>query len=146
MKYRADKSLRELCDLISQEVNNIDGVMKSKQNQYTTVKSQLGALQRKGAGNLAVRSLAEVAKKEQFVNGSEYLSTLAVAVPKMQKLDWLNQYETLCQMIVPRSSQIIAEDEEYCLFTVTMFTRVVDEFTQKAREKRFVKGERLMVF
>ena len=138
MKYRADKSLRELCDLISQEVTNIDNVMKSKQAQYTAVKSQLGALQRKGTGNLAVKSLADIVHKDQFVQGSEFLTTLAVAVPKASKLDWLNVYETLTQMVVPRSSQLIAEDDEYCLFTVTVFTRVIDEFTQKSREKRYV--------
>jgi V-type H+-transporting ATPase subunit C len=33
-------------------------------------------------GNLSQRSLVEVVKKEQLVEGSEYLETLLVAVPK----------------------------------------------------------------
>lgn len=47
MKYRTDKTLRELCDTISQEVGNIDTLMKQKLQQYTQVKTQLGAMQRK---------------------------------------------------------------------------------------------------
>jgi hypothetical protein len=34
------------------------------------------------SGNLAVRNVAEFAKKEYFVLDSEYLETLVVAVPK----------------------------------------------------------------
>ena len=39
-------------------------------------------------------------------------------------------------MVVPRSSKKIAEDNEYGLFTVTVFHKVVDEYKGKAREKR----------
>lgn len=41
-------------------------------------------------------------------------------------------------MVVPRSSVKIAEDDEFGLFSVTLFQRVVDEFSQKAREERFI--------
>jgi V-type H+-transporting ATPase subunit C len=34
------------------------------------------------SGNLAVRNVADVVKKEHFVLDSEYLETLVVAVPK----------------------------------------------------------------
>lgn len=36
-----------------------------------------------GRGNLSVRSLADVVKKDDFVRDSEYLETLLVAVPKL---------------------------------------------------------------
>jgi V-type H+-transporting ATPase subunit C len=52
--------------------------------------------------------------------------------------DWLDQYEKLAQMVVPRSSTKIAEDDEFALFNVTLFQRVLDEFTTKAREKKFI--------
>ncbi|KAJ3412956.1 hypothetical protein HDV05_008671 [Chytridiales sp. JEL 0842] len=89
-------------------------------------------------GNLAVRSLYDVVKKEYFVLDSEYLQTVLVAVPKNFEKEWLETYETLTQMVVPRSSQAIAEDEEYKLFTVTLFQRVLEEYTHKAREKKFI--------
>ncbi|KAJ3202814.1 hypothetical protein HDU67_000260 [Dinochytrium kinnereticum] len=138
MKYRADKSLKELTDIISQEVTSIDSLMKTKMQTYTSVKTQLAGMQRKQGGNLSVRSLNGLVKKEHFILDSEYLTTVLVAVPKSSENDWLNSYETLTQMVVPRSSQKITEDDEYILFNVTLFFRVVEEFTLKAREKRFI--------
>ncbi|KAI9098076.1 ATPase, V1 complex, subunit C [Phlyctochytrium arcticum] len=137
MKYRTDRSLRELSDMILQEVNQIDTLMKNKMQAYTTVKGALQGIQRKQTGNLAVRSLNDIVKKDQLVLDSEYLTTLIVAVPKSSINEWIAKYETLTQMVVPRSSQKIAEDSEYALFTVTLFQRIVDEFTHKAREQRF---------
>lgn len=52
--------------------------------------------------------------------------------------EWVDQYETITDMVVPRSTVKIAEDDEYALFTVTLFQRIVDEFTAKAREKKFI--------
>ncbi|KAJ3234711.1 Vacuolar ATP synthase subunit C [Chytriomyces hyalinus] len=138
MKYRTDKSLRELTDLITQEINSIDTLMKTKMQSYSTVKTSLAGMQRKQTGNLSVRSVNDVVKKEYFVLDSEYLITVLVAVPKVLEKEWLNSYESLTQMVVPRSAQRIAEDDEYCLFAVTLFQRVVDEFTQKAREHKFI--------
>ncbi|KAJ3248103.1 Vacuolar ATP synthase subunit C [Chytriomyces hyalinus] len=138
MKYRTDKSLRELTDLITQEINSIDTLMKTKMQSYSTVKTSLAGMQRKQTGNLSVRSVNDVVKKQYFVLDSEYLITVLVAVPKSLEKDWLNSYESLTQMVVPRSAQRIAEDDEYSLFAVTLFQRVVDEFTQKARENKFI--------
>lgn len=41
-------------------------------------------------------------------------------------------------MIVPRSSQFITQDNEYGLFTVSLFKKVVEEFKHHAREKKFI--------
>ena len=41
-------------------------------------------------------------------------------------------------MIVPRSSQMITQDSEYGLFTVTLFKKVIEEFKLHAREKKFI--------
>lgn len=41
-------------------------------------------------------------------------------------------------MIVPRSTQLITQDSEYGLFTVTLFKKVIDEFKLHAREKKFI--------
>ncbi|KAJ3054411.1 hypothetical protein HK097_001882 [Rhizophlyctis rosea] len=137
MKYRIDRSLKELADIIMQEVSQIDALMKNKMTAYTQVKSQLQVFARKQSGNLAVRALADIVKKEHFVLDSEFLTTLLVAVPKNSMTDWINNYETLTQMVVPRSSLKIAEDDEYGLFTVTLFQRIVDEFSGKCRENKF---------
>jgi V-type H+-transporting ATPase subunit C len=82
MKYRSDKTLKELVDSIQNEVTSIDTLMKNKLQQYGVTKSNLLGLQRKANGNLSIKSLNDVVKKEHFVLDSEYLVTLLVAVPK----------------------------------------------------------------
>jgi len=137
MKYRTDKSLREICDIIVQDVNSIDSLMKSRMTKYNLIKSQLTSLQRKQNGNLSVKSLVDIVKKEHFVY-SEYLTTLIVAVPKNLVKEWYASYETLCQMVVPRSSELIAQDEEFSLFNVTLFKKVVEDFKNACRERKFL--------
>lgn len=41
-------------------------------------------------------------------------------------------------MIVPRSSQFITQDNEYGLYTVSLFKKVIDEFKLHARERKFI--------
>ena len=60
----------------------MDTLLKTKTSNYTAAKSNLQSIQRKNAGNLAVKSLNEIVKKEHFVLDSEYMTTLLVAVPK----------------------------------------------------------------
>lgn len=50
-------------------------------------------------------------------------------------------YEKLTDMIVPRSTQMITSDGEFCLYTVTLFKKVADEFKLHAREKKFFVRE-----
>lgn len=52
--------------------------------------------------------------------------------------EWNTVYEKLTDMIVPRSSQLITQDAEYGLFTVTLFKKVIEEFKLHAREKKFI--------
>ncbi|KAI8137022.1 hypothetical protein BJV82DRAFT_636923 [Fennellomyces sp. T-0311] len=138
MKYRTDKSLQETTTMLTQEMSSMDNMIKTKMNAYTQNKNALVTLQRKQTGNLSVRNLNGIVKKQHCVLNSEYLATLFVAVPKSLYKQWHNSYETLVSMVVPRSSVKISEDEEYGLFSVTLFQRVVDEFTHKAREEKFI--------
>jgi len=95
-------------------------------------------MQRKKQGNLSVRSLADVVTKEDVIEDSEYMETLLVAVPKSSVKDWNSKYERLSTMVVPRSSKVVASDEDYTLFGVVVFKRVHDEFVQKCRENKFI--------
>lgn len=137
-KYRVEQDLPDLVASLEREVQSIDGVMKQKLQNYNVAKGQLQQLQRKKTGNLSVRSLADVVHKDDFVSSdSEFLETLLVAVPKNNVKEWLTKYERLTQLVVPRSSKKLSEDDEYALFNVTVFKKVKDEFVQKARENRF---------
>ncbi|XP_030345692.1 V-type proton ATPase subunit C 2 isoform X2 [Strigops habroptila] len=56
-------------------------------------------------------------------------------------VQWQKTYESLSDMVVPRSTKMIAEDAEGGLFTVTLFRKVMDDFKAKARENRFMVRE-----
>lgn len=62
-------------------------------------------------------------------------------VPKLLRSifnDWNTTYERLTDMVVPHSSQLITQDQDFGLFTVTLFKKVVEEFKLHSREKKFV--------
>lgn len=44
-------------------------------------------------------------------------------------------------MVVPGSSQLITQDQDFGLYNVTLFKKVVEEFKLHAREKKFVVRE-----
>ncbi|KAL5495657.1 VMA5 [Sanghuangporus weigelae] len=137
-RYSVQKSSKEIADVLNKEVTSIDNVMKAKLNNYNIAKGQLIQMQRKRTGNLSVRSLVEVVSKEDIIEDSEYMETVFVAVPKALVKDWNSKYERLSSMVVPRSSKLVASDDEYSLFAVIIFKRVRDEFAQKCRENKFI--------
>jgi V-type H+-transporting ATPase subunit C len=137
-KYPIKQSLRNIADIISKQVGQIDADLKTKSTAYNNLKGSLQSLEKKQTGSLLTRNLADLVKKEHFILDSEYLTTLLVIVPKQQFPEWNMNYEKLTDMIVPRSSQLITMDGEYGLYTVTLFKKVVEEFKLHAREKKFI--------
>ncbi|KAJ7706431.1 hypothetical protein B0H17DRAFT_1037176 [Mycena rosella] len=137
-RYGVQRGLREIVEALTKEMTSIDNAMKAKLANYNLVKGSLVQMQRKKTGNLSLRSLVDVVSKDDFIQDSEYLETLLVAVPKANVKDWNSKYERLSSMVVPRSSSSVASDEEYTLFSVVVFRRVHDEFVQKCRENKFI--------
>jgi V-type H+-transporting ATPase subunit C len=85
-----------------------------------------------------VKNVSDLLKKEDFVLGSEYLQTIVLAVPKLTRDEFLKNYERLTQMVVPRSAKALVEDDDYVLYAVVVFKRVIDEFNAKAREYKCI--------
>jgi V-type H+-transporting ATPase subunit C len=48
------------------------------------------------------------------------------------------KYETLTPNVVPRSAQKLAQDDEFGLYSVTLFRRDIAEFSHRCRELKFV--------
>ncbi|KAF6166335.1 hypothetical protein GIB67_015881 [Kingdonia uniflora] len=135
-KYPTMSPLREIVDTIHVQVAKIEDDLKVRVAEYNNVRSQLNAINRKQSGSLAVRDLSNLVKPEDVVI-SEHLVTLLAVVPKYSQKDWLSSYETLTTYVVPRSSKKLHEDNEYALYTVTLFVRVAENFKISAREKGF---------
>uniref|UniRef100_A0A7N2QZL6 V-type proton ATPase subunit C n=1 Tax=Quercus lobata TaxID=97700 RepID=A0A7N2QZL6_QUELO len=113
-----------------------DDLLKVRVAEYNNMRSQLNAINRKQSGSLAVRDLSNLVKPEDIIT-SEHLVTLLAIVPKYSQKDWLASYETLTSYVVPRSSKKLYEENEYALYTVTLFGCVADNFRTAARERGF---------
>lgn len=137
-KYPIKQSLKNLSDIISKQVSQIESDLKTKANAYNNLKSSLQSIEKKQTGSLVTRNVADLVKKDHFVMDSEYLVTLLVVVPLVDINNWNNKYEKLTDMIVPRSSQLIYQDNDHALVSVSLFHKVVDEFKTKARENKFL--------
>lgn len=137
VRYRAEKPLGELIENLQKEIQNIDNDVKAKFNQYNTVKTNLSALQRKQTGNLATKSLTPIVQPDVLIQDSEYLETHLIVVPSNARQDFLRTYETIAEMVVPRSALQIAQDDEFTLFAVTTFKKTSADFLHKCREQKW---------
>uniref|UniRef100_H2T8X0 V-type proton ATPase subunit C n=1 Tax=Takifugu rubripes TaxID=31033 RepID=H2T8X0_TAKRU len=137
-KYPIKQSLKNISEIISKQASQIDCDLKARASAYNNLKGNLQNLERKNAGSLLTRSLADIVKKEDFVLDSEYLITMLVVVPKTNYADWQKTYETLAEMVVPRSTKLLFEDNDSGLFSVTLFRKAIDDFRHQARENKFM--------
>ncbi|CAK7296634.1 V-type proton ATPase subunit C 2 isoform X1 [Vulpes vulpes] len=140
-KYPAKQPLVSVVDTLAKQLAQIETDLKSRTAAYNTLKTNLENLEKKSMGNLFTRTLSDIVSKEDFVLDSEYLITLLVIVPKPSYTQWQKTYESLSDMVVPRSTKLIAEDNEGGLFTVTLFRKVIEDFKTKAKENKFTVRE-----
>jgi len=139
-KYPSTQNLKLLTELIQSNVGKLDEELKTKSAEYTNVLHSLSAEERKAGGNLLLIDLSDIVKQQHVVE-SEYLETLFVAVPKYAMKQWLAAYEKLTEFVVPKSSELIEEDNDYSLFRVVLFKRIAEDFKNAAREKKFTVRE-----
>ena len=89
-------------------------------------------------GNLSTKSLASVVDPRNIVQDSEYIETHLVAVPSTQVKDFIKGYETVSPMVVPRSANLVASDDDFTLYAVTTFKKHSAEFIHKCRENKWI--------
>lgn len=139
-RYPTKQSLRNITESISKTLTQAESDLSKKSKEYNNLKTNLENMERKATGSLLMRNLAQVVKKDDVILNSEYLQTLLVAVPIGLVDDWEKNYETLTDYVVPKSARLIDKDEEYGLWGVTLFKKVVEEFKYKCtRHKFFVR-------
>ncbi|KAI1810591.1 vacuolar ATP synthase subunit C [Poronia punctata] len=137
VRYKADKPISELVNILRQNLNEQDADVKARLNQYNQVKTNLAALQRKQNGNLSTKSLTPIVDPAIIIQDSEYLETHLIAVPNNLRKDFIKTYETLTERVVPRSAIQLAQDTEFVLFAVTTFKKTSADFLQKCREQKW---------
>ncbi|KAL9106384.1 MAG: hypothetical protein Q9227_008585 [Pyrenula ochraceoflavens] len=138
VKYRTEKTLAELIDMLQKEINSLDNDVRSKYNQYNSTRTNLTALQRKQTGNLSTKSLVTIVPPSLLINESEYIETHLIAVPNQNVKEFLRNYETISPMIVPRSATEVQKDDEFVLYSVAGFKKHGPEFLNKCRERKWI--------
>ncbi|VDL57435.1 unnamed protein product [Hymenolepis diminuta] len=137
-KFPSNETLQLLLERADAIVGRIESEFRNRTTTYNNLRNSLQAMERKQVGSLLTRNLGDIVKKDQFVLDSEYLITALVVVPRHAYSEWQSTYENLVDMVVPRSSELVFEDQEYGLWTVTLFQKMLSDFTQRAREKKFI--------
>lgn len=136
-KFRLDKPIKDLVQLITGEALALDNDVRLAYQQYQAAKSNFLAADRKKNGDLSIKSLHEIVRPEHFVLDSEHLTTVLVAVPSGLVGDFQKSYESLTEWVIPRSAQEIAKDSEFVLYAVTMFKKYQNEFIYATREHKW---------
>ncbi|KAK5322227.1 Vacuolar ATP synthase subunit C [Exophiala xenobiotica] len=117
---------------------NDNSDVRTKYNQYNTLRTQSQNLQRRQTGNLSTKSLVSIVSPDMLISDSEHLETHLIAVPNSSVKDFHKSYETVSQMVVPRSAYFIQKDEEFNLFAVSVFKKHAQDFVHKCREKKWI--------
>ncbi|KAK0428256.1 hypothetical protein QR680_010697 [Steinernema hermaphroditum] len=137
-RYSTKLSLTTITENITKLMYQIENGLKEKSSKYEYLKSRLEEIDRNSNGPLVSRDISSLVKADDFVLGSEYLQTLMVAVPRTEKRLWMSSYATFSSFVVPFSSKLIADEADYCLFSVTLFKKVIQEFKARCDSHRFI--------
>jgi len=135
-KYPTSQSLKALTILIQVQTAKLDEELKIKATEYTNLMHSIFAEERKAGGNLLTKDLSDIVTEKHVIE-TEYMETLFVAIPKYAVKQWLTSYEKLTDFVLPRSSILVEEDNEYALYRVVLFRKVSDDFKNLARERKF---------
>lgn len=139
-KFSPEMGLSDIRQAIVDQVSRIEDDMKVHLADYTTTKQALNVLERRSQGNLMTRSLTTIVKADDD-DESEYLTTLYVVMASFSVDEFMQTYETLCDLVVPRSARKIEKDSEYTIVAVTVFKKCVPEFKAACRDKRYTVRE-----
>ncbi|OAF71825.1 V-type proton ATPase subunit C [Intoshia linei] len=140
-RYPIKKSLDAMIHSLRDHSNQIHADFKKREQKFHSLKTLYTSLNRKKSGSLMTRSLHGIVKPENVIQNSDFMITLFVVVQRNNKDLWFKVYETMCKMIVPRSSSCLIENNEHSIFSVTLFKKCVDEFKSEARKLRFFTRE-----
>ena len=136
--YRIEKSIDELIKLISNNSIQLDNDLRNSYSNYINIKNNLINLKRKQNGDLSIKSLHEIVKKDDFIQNSDYLKTILLAIPNSIENEFLNNYETISKFVVPRSANLISKDNEFSLYSVIIFKKFENEFLHASRENKWI--------
>ena len=135
-KFASSDSLTDIRKTIMEQVIRLEEDMKIRLNDFTTTRQALTAIERRSQGNLMTRSLATIVEAKDVID-TEHMATIFVVFPTYSEKEFLECYEQLAELVVPRSARLVTTDSEYALYGVTVFKKHANDFKTACREKRF---------
>jgi V-type H+-transporting ATPase subunit C len=135
-KFASSEVLGDLRKVIVEQVSSIEEDMKLRASDYSTTRQALAGIARRSQGNLMARNLSTIVVADDVVE-SEHLTTAFVVFAAYMQDEFLDAYEGLADLVVPRSARRISIDNEYALYGVTVFKKSVDAFKAACRDRRF---------
>jgi len=144
-KFSSTKPLGELLKSIMDVVVKVDSDIREKSAEYQTINNELMSEVRKQGQNLLTRDLADVQIQPVSSNSaiadallkSEYLQVTYVVVQKTTSKEFLQEYETLTDLVVPGSCEKLIEDNDFVLYRLVLFSRIAEDFKRAAAEKKW---------
>lgn len=136
-KYSHNRPLHDLIEDISCDITSCEADVFKRFAIYNEIEHERAALVKSDEALLNEKSLKNVLSKAEATLDSEYLTYSFIAVPKDIDREWLSSYETISQMVVPRSAIAVSEDNEFRLYRVIVFKKFENEFAKKCRENKY---------
>ncbi|KAF6203079.1 hypothetical protein GE061_003492 [Apolygus lucorum] len=137
-KYPITQNLDTIFGLMRKQVKHVDQLRDAKVRKYMLVHELLNRCEKRRQGPLTTRNyLGDLVTEEDFILDSKFLKTLLVVVPRTLKDQWYNSYERLHEEIVPRSTKIITEEDDYVLFSVVVFGRCEKDLREISKKQGF---------
>jgi len=135
-KFASSEPLANIVQAILEQVHTFEEELKKRTSDYAQRKQVVEAEQRKSSGSLMVRSLEGLIDPEKCTE-TEHLTTVFLVIPKYNEKEFLACYEKLSSLVVPRSAQRCTQDNEWILYSITVFRSCIEELKKNAREKRY---------
>ena len=143
VKFPRARTVQDNIQSLLGSVQKIDEEVKTKTQQYTDAKQQAALFSKKEQASHVQRDLVDLLTPQSVQEGdfvySEHLTTLVVVVPRGADPEFLAQYQSFDQYVVPESAQRLAADDKEgnSLWRVVMFKTATDAFKTSCRQHRF---------
>lgn len=111
--------------------------------EYNDARNRLQNFGRRAQGNLSSIPIKDHVDQWLVRQGlsapteTDFLTTLFIAVPVSEQDRFLNEYSHFHDYVVPRSSSLVAADNDFALFAIVCFKKVADDVKQKCRNHRY---------
>lgn len=156
-QFDPNASIQLFVQKLSKINSSAEDHVRNVLTKYNDTRNKISSITRKTEGNLSVRPIDEIIRMhcgkaggstdrpggliKQPIVETEMLGTVVVAVPLASQREWLQTYWTMNEFVCPDSNIVLAEDKEFVLNRVVMFRKVMNDFKNACRKKRYVVRE-----